>query len=77
MTPEPNQNPIFNRPYWWDFGSNGQPLQLKQLAASNLTLPSSVDCVIVGAGYSGLSAALWPWLIASILDMVARPAMVG
>ncbi|MCP4789790.1 MAG: FAD-binding oxidoreductase [Gammaproteobacteria bacterium] len=58
MTPEPNQNPIFNRPYWWDFGSNGQPLQLKQLAASNLTLPSSVDCVIVGAGYSGLSAAL-------------------
>ena len=45
-------------PYWWDAGIDGNPIQLDQLAASATEIPSHADCVIAGAGYTGLSAAL-------------------
>jgi len=45
-------------PYWWDAGTDNQPLNLELLAKSAEAIPSQADCVVVGAGYSGLSAAL-------------------
>ena len=45
-------------PYWWDAGTGNQPLNLELLAKSAEAIPSQADCVVVGAGYSGLSAAL-------------------
>jgi glycine/D-amino acid oxidase-like deaminating enzyme len=47
-----------NHPYWWDSGPDNQPLNLELLAQSVAEIPSQSDCVVVGAGYSGLSAAL-------------------
>ncbi|MFT5218795.1 MAG: glycine/D-amino acid oxidase-like deaminating enzyme [Planctomycetota bacterium] len=47
-----------HQPYWWDVGHEAKPLRLDQLAASAGDIPAQVDCVIVGAGYTGLSAAL-------------------
>jgi glycine/D-amino acid oxidase-like deaminating enzyme len=47
-----------HHPYWWDSGADGKPLKLDPLAASADEIPSHADCVIVGAGYTGLSAAL-------------------
>ncbi len=48
-----------NYPYWWDSGCNEQMLGLDHLASSDIDEAySEVDCVIVGAGYTGLSAAL-------------------
>jgi glycine/D-amino acid oxidase-like deaminating enzyme len=47
-----------HHPYWWDSGADGKPLKLDPLAASVNEIPSHADCVIVGAGYTGLSAAL-------------------
>ena len=41
-------------PYWWDAGIDGNPIQLDQLAASATEIPSHADCVIAGAGYTGL-----------------------
>jgi glycine/D-amino acid oxidase-like deaminating enzyme len=48
-----------NYPYWWDTNSGEQVLGLDHLASSAIDeAPAEVDCVIVGAGYTGLSAAL-------------------
>jgi len=47
-----------HHPYWWDSGPGDEPLNLDLLAAAADEIPSQVDCVIVGAGYTGLSAAL-------------------
>ncbi len=48
-----------NHPYWWDSGSNEPLLGLDSLASSSIDeAPVEADCVIVGAGYTGLSAAL-------------------
>jgi len=47
-----------NHPYWWDAGSDNQKLDLDLLAKSVEEVPVQADCVVVGAGYSGLSAAL-------------------
>jgi len=44
--------------YWWDSGPGDKPLDLDLLATTTDNLPAQVDCVIVGAGYTGLSAAL-------------------
>ena len=45
---------IQNRPYWWD--DSGLPDA--DLSLDPQTLPDTVDTLIIGAGYSGLSAAL-------------------
>ena len=45
---------MLNRPYWW--GAAGLPDT--QIAQAPATLPETVETLIVGAGYSGLSAAL-------------------
>ena len=45
-------------PYWWDNCSYDQPIELELLSQPATSAPSQVDCVIVGAGYTGLSAAL-------------------
>ncbi len=45
-------------PYWWDACSHHQPVNLGLLPQPAASIPSQVDCVIVGAGYTGLSAAL-------------------
>lgn len=45
---------VLNQPYWW--GAAGLPEA--QIARVPATLPETVDTLIVGAGYSGLSAAL-------------------
>ena len=37
-------------PFWWD----AAPREAEQ----TVTLPAKADCVVVGAGYAGLSAAL-------------------
>jgi glycine/D-amino acid oxidase-like deaminating enzyme len=47
-----------NHPYWWDAGPDNQTLNLELLAKSVEEIPAQTDCVVVGAGYSGLSAAL-------------------
>lgn len=53
------KNSSKNYPYWWDFGLDGRALKLDQLAETATTeIPPQVDCVVVGAGYTGLSAAL-------------------
>lgn len=44
-----NSTPLIQRPYWW----NGLPDDVV-----NPSPPNSVDVVIVGSGYTGLSAAL-------------------
>ena len=54
LTPDSYQT----HPYWWDYGLDGQPLGLDILAESPNEISPSADCVIVGAGYTGLSAAL-------------------
>ncbi len=46
------------QPYWWDSGFDNKPLDLNQLATCIDEAPTQADCVIVGAGYTGLSAAL-------------------
>ena len=53
-----NPAPWKNHPYWWDAGTDNQPLNLDLLAKSAEVIPAHSDCVVVGAGYSGLSAAL-------------------
>ena len=45
---------LLNHPYWWD----DTELPEAQIAQSSVTLPDSVGTLVVGAGYSGLSAAL-------------------
>ena len=45
---------ILNRPYWWD--DTGLPEA--SIAQSAAALPERVETLVVGAGYSGLSAAL-------------------
>lgn len=45
---------MLNRPYWWDAAG----LKDAQIALAPDALPETVDTLIVGAGYSGLSAAL-------------------
>ncbi len=48
-----------NYPYWWTSESSQQCPDLEHLACSDINeVPTEVDCVIVGAGYTGLSAAL-------------------
>ena len=47
-----------HHPYWWDSEPHNKPLGLDSLAASANEMPAQADCVIVGAGYTGLSAAL-------------------
>jgi len=47
-----------DHPYWWDAGPDNQPLELELLAKPVEAMPAHTDCVVVGAGYSGLSAAL-------------------
>ena len=47
-----------SHPYWWDSGPDNQPLNLELLAKSAAAIPAQPACVVVGAGYSGLSAAL-------------------
>ncbi|MCP4236211.1 MAG: FAD-binding oxidoreductase [Aestuariibacter sp.] len=49
---------ILHQPYWWDTGCDNKPLDLDQLATRVDKIPQQTDCVIVGAGYTGLSAAL-------------------
>ncbi|MCP4495002.1 MAG: FAD-binding oxidoreductase [Gammaproteobacteria bacterium] len=49
---------ILHQPYWWDTGFENKPLDLNQLATCVDEVPTQTDCVIVGAGYTGLSAAL-------------------
>jgi glycine/D-amino acid oxidase-like deaminating enzyme len=51
-------NSYQHHPYWWDSGPGDKSLDLNLLAATTDELPAQVDCVIVGAGYTGLSAAL-------------------
>ena len=53
-----NHEPWRNHPYWWDSGPDNQPLNLELLARAVEEIPEQADCVVVGAGYSGLSAAL-------------------
>ena len=53
-----NHQPFRNHPYWWDSAPDNQPLNLELLAQSVDEISSQSDCVVVGAGYSGLSAAL-------------------
>ena len=53
-----NQASWRNHPYWWDAGPDNQKLDLDLLAKSVEEVPAQTDCVVVGAGYSGLSAAL-------------------
>jgi len=45
---------LLNHPYWWD-DTDLPDAQIAQAAAS---LPDTVETLVVGAGYSGLSAAL-------------------
>lgn len=45
---------MLNQPYWWDAAG----LPDTQVAQDPTTLPEAVETLIVGAGYSGLSAAL-------------------
>ncbi len=45
---------ILNQPYWWD----DTDLPKAQIAQGSATLPDAVETLVVGAGYSGLSAAL-------------------
>ncbi|WP_428545101.1 NAD(P)/FAD-dependent oxidoreductase [Profundibacter sp.] len=45
---------IYNRPYWWD--DSGLPDA--GLSLDPQTLPDTVETLVIGAGYSGLSAAL-------------------
>ncbi len=45
---------MLNQPYWWDAAG----LPDARIALSPATLSEKVDTLIVGAGYSGLSAAL-------------------
>lgn len=45
---------LLNRPYWWD----DTELPDAQIAHGAAALPDTVDTLVVGAGYSGLSAAL-------------------
>jgi len=45
-------------PYWWDSGLDDQPIKLDLLATPANEIPLQADCIIVGAGYTGLSAAL-------------------
>ncbi|RLA12278.1 MAG: FAD-binding oxidoreductase [Gammaproteobacteria bacterium] len=47
-----------NHPYWWDSGPDDQPINLDRLATPANEIPLQADCVVVGAGYTGLSAAL-------------------
>jgi len=47
-----------NHPYWWDSGPDDQPINLERLATAVSEIPVQADCVVVGAGYTGLSAAL-------------------
>jgi glycine/D-amino acid oxidase-like deaminating enzyme len=47
-----------NHPYWWDSGPDDQPINLERLATPANEIPLQADCVVVGAGYTGLSAAL-------------------
>ena len=56
--PEFNSESWRNNPYWWDFGLDNQPLELELLARPIEEVPAQSDCIVVGAGYSGLSAAL-------------------
>ena len=49
---------VTHRPYWWDAGPGGAPLALEGLAAAPATAPERADAVVVGGGYTGLSAAL-------------------
>jgi hypothetical protein len=49
---------LSKHPYWWDSDSNGRPLGLDRIDESLDEIPFHADCVIVGAGYTGLSAAL-------------------
>jgi glycine/D-amino acid oxidase-like deaminating enzyme len=53
-----NHEPWRNHPYWWDSGPDNQALNLELLAQAVEEIPAQADCVVVGAGYSGLSAAL-------------------
>ncbi len=50
----PTSEALHNRPYWWD--DSGLPDAA--LSLDPQTLPDTVDTLIIGAGYSGLSAAL-------------------
>ena len=45
-------NVISNRPYWWDEFESPKSISFQ-------SLPSEVDVVIVGAGHTGLTAALY------------------
>ena len=56
--PKFNPESSRNHPYWWDFDLDNQPLELELLARPIEEIPAQSDCVVVGAGYSGLSAAL-------------------
>lgn len=49
---------IQTHPYWWDSCSDDRAINLDLLAKSANEIPLQSDCVIVGAGYTGLSAAL-------------------
>lgn len=53
-----NITAIQTHPYWWDSCSADQAIDLDLLATSASEIPMQVDCVIVGAGYTGLSAAI-------------------
>jgi glycine/D-amino acid oxidase-like deaminating enzyme len=52
---------LIERPYWWDTvppGSDGQSsFETERDRSGRQSLPSSVDVLVVGAGYTGLSAA--------------------
>lgn len=51
-------NSYKNHPYWWDAGPGDSPIELDRLAKPADAIPLQSDCVVVGAGYGGLSAAL-------------------
>ncbi len=58
----PHENSVPNsplrKPYWWDYGMDGEPVELGGLSLNLKQLPERADVVIVGGGYTGLSAAL-------------------
>jgi glycine/D-amino acid oxidase-like deaminating enzyme len=56
--PKINIDSMRTHPYWWDSCSTDQVLNLDRLAKPAGEIPIQADCVVVGAGYTGLSAAL-------------------
>ena len=53
-----NIDAVRPHPYWWDSCSTDQTLDIDRLAEPADKIPIQADCVVVGAGYTGLSAAL-------------------